>query len=205
MDGESETGQGAEVDRSSARWVTPALIVAVVATSFAAIFFRKAAPTHPLVSACIRLTISSALLAPSLFRAIDRGDITGRMAWYAAGAGILYGVHFGAWVWSLEMTTVAASVTIVTATPLLLAIVGVVTGKDRPDGRLWAAIALAMVGLSLIGGYDILVTSARALLGDGLAFVGAAAMAGYLLIGRKLGDELQIGRASCRERVCVGV
>jgi drug/metabolite transporter (DMT)-like permease len=181
-----------ETQEASTALVTPALVVAVIAISFAAIFFRKAAPTHPLVSACIRLTIASALLAPFLFRAWDRGEITARMAWYAAGAGVLYGVHFGAWVWSLEMTTVAASVTIVTATPLLLAIVAVVTGTDKPDARLWISIGLAAVGLSLIGGYDVLVTSTEALIGDGLALLGAAAMAGYLLIGRRLGDELHV-------------
>ncbi|MFW5966721.1 MAG: DMT family transporter [Persicimonas sp.] len=174
------------------RWVPLALIVAVVAISFAAIFFRKAAPTHPLASAAIRLAVAATVLLPFTARGFRRGTFGGRAAVFAAIAGLFYGVHFGAWVWSLELTTVAASVTIVTATPLLLGIVGVVTGRDRPTGRLWISIGLAAVGLLLVGGYDAFAVSQSALLGDGLALLGAAAMAGYLLVARALGEELDI-------------
>ena len=60
-----------------------------------------------------------------------------------------YAVHFGAWVSSLTMTTVASSVTLVTATPLMLALVGWFTGKDKPSARLWIAIGVACVGLAV--------------------------------------------------------
>jgi drug/metabolite transporter (DMT)-like permease len=110
---------------------------------------------------------------------------------HAVAAGLAYAVHFGAWVTSLGLTTVAASVTIVTATPLLLGIVALLTGRDRPDRRHWLAIALALAGLATIGGHDWGL-GASALAGDGLAALGAAAMACYLLLGRRLGGEMDV-------------
>lgn len=168
------------------KWVPAALVAGVTAISFAAIFFRSAAPTHPLAAAAIRLLVASVLLLPFVLRAWRRGAIDCSFLKHGAAAGVFYALHFGTWVWSLELTTVAASVTLVTATPLLLAVWGTLTGVDRPARRLWAALFMAAVGLSIIGGVD-LNHSPSALLGDVLAFAGAAAMAGYMLVVRRLG------------------
>jgi drug/metabolite transporter (DMT)-like permease len=131
------------------------------------------------------------LLSPFVVRAARRGSLPGRVVRGSLLAGLFYAVHFGAWVWSLALTTVAASVTLVTATPLLLAAAAVVTGRDRPTGRLWAALTLAAVGVTIIGGTD-LGRSPTALVGDGLALLGCAGMAGFLLIGRRLGRSLDV-------------
>lgn len=168
-----------------------ALLVAVTAISFAAIFFRKSSPTPPLVAAGIRLLIACALLAPMAIHSWKKGRSNRRLVRAGCTAGLFYGVHFGAWVWSLSLTTVAASVTLVTSTPLLLALAALVTGTDKPSRRLWTAVALATVGIIVIGGSDWNV-SATALLGDGLALLGAAAMAGYLLLARRLGKTLDV-------------
>ena len=163
--------------------VAAALLVAVTAISFAAIFFRKAQPTHPLTSSAIRLVIATALLLPFTVRGWRRGTLTRRQLRTGAIGGVLYGLHFGSWVWSLGLTTVAASVTLVTATPLLLAIIALLTGRDRPTPRLWLSLCVALCGVLLIGGHDF-GQGADALIGDGLALLGAAAMAGYLLLVR---------------------
>lgn len=168
-----------------------ALIVAVSAISFAAVFFRKAQPTHPLTSAAIRLSIASLVLAPWVVRGLRRSTLPRAHLRIACIGGLLYGLHFGAWVWSLGLTTVAASVTLVTATPLLLAIVALLTGTDRPNRRLWIALLLATVGVLLIGGYD-LGSSSDALLGDLLALIGAAAMAGYLVLVRGMPGAVDV-------------
>ena len=164
-----------------------ALGLGVVAISFAVILFREAQPTHPLVAAGIRLAVAAVVLAPITYRGFRRGALPGRVLRTALAAGVLYAFHFGLWVWSLELTTVAASVTLVTATPLVLATVALVTGADRPSRRTWAALGLACVGVATIGGFDVGATPG-ALLGDGLAFGGALAMAGYLVLVRRLGD-----------------
>jgi drug/metabolite transporter (DMT)-like permease len=168
-----------------------ALAIAIASISFAAVFFRLASPTHPLVVAGTRLAIAAVVLAIPTARALRAGRLSRRVVIAAMACGALYGVHFGTWVSSLAMTSVASSVTLVTATPLLLAILSFATGRDRPSRWQWIAIALALVGLSLIGWADLSL-SRDALLGDGLAFAGAAAMAFYLLIARSLGEDLDV-------------
>lgn len=163
-----------------------ALVLAVLALSFAAPLFRLAEPTPPLVKAGIRLGVAALLLAPFVWRARVRGRLPAPVLRAALGAGLLYALHFGAWVWSLSLTSVAASVTLVTATPLLLAIVGLITGRDPPTRRLWISLALAAVGVTIIGGHD-LGAAPSALTGDLLALLGAVGMAGYLVVVRRLG------------------
>jgi len=171
--------------------VPVALFVAVVAISFAASFFRKAMPTHPLVMAGLRLAVAAACLAPFTVRGLRRGTLRGRTLRSGLLAGVLYGVHFGAWVTSLTLTSVAASVTLVTTTPLLLGVVGWLTGRDRPERRLWVGLAVAASGLALIGGAD-LTRGMDNLAGDGAALLGMAAIAGYFLVGRSLGDRFDL-------------
>ncbi len=171
--------------------VPAALFVAVLAISFAASFFRKAMPTHPLIMAGLRLTVAAACLAPFTLRGLYRGTLKGRPLRGGLLAGVLYGVHFGAWVTSLTLTSVAASVTLVTTTPLLLGVVGWLTGRDRPDRRLWIGLAVAATGLALIGGTDLM-RGMDNLAGDGAALLGMAAIAGYFLVGRSLGDDFDL-------------
>lgn len=168
----------------------PALVVGVAAISFAAIFLKLAEPTHALTRAGWRLLLAAALLVPLVVRGWRRGRLRPVVKW-AVLAGGLYAVHFGAWIWSLDLTTVAASVTLVTATPLLLAVVGVISGRDRPEGRLWWSLALGAIGVAVVGGADLSL-SGRALAGDALALFGAVAIAGYLLLGRRLGPGLDV-------------
>ncbi|HJL15182.1 MAG TPA: DMT family transporter [Sandaracinaceae bacterium LLY-WYZ-13_1] len=174
-----------------ARRVPFALGAAIASISFAAIFIRLASPTHPLIVAGGRLAIAALLLAVPTVRGWRAGRLPPRVLTRAALCGLLYALHFGTWVTSLSLTSVASSVTLVTATPLLLALLSFATGKDRPEGRHWLSIGLAVVGLTLIGWAD-LSFGAEALLGDALAFAGAAAMAFYLLVVRGLGEDLDV-------------
>ena len=122
-----------------------ALVLAIVAISFAAIFFKAAHPTHPLIAAAVRLTIAASLMAPIAVWRLRRRSLALGFWRGAVLGGVCYAVHFGAWVWSLTLTSVAASVTLVTATPLVLGVLGACTGRDRPSGRLWLAVAGASV------------------------------------------------------------
>ncbi len=108
------------------------------------------------------------------------------MRWRGVLAGGFYGLHFGTWVWSIELTTVAASVTLVTATPILLVIYGWWSGRDRPTNALLTAITVSAIGMILIGGTDF-GSGWRPLVGDALALAGAGAMAAYMVTVRRLG------------------
>jgi len=180
---------------STARVKIPAiLVIGMMAIAFAAIFFKFASPTHPLVSSGWRLALASALLLPWLIRAKRRGDVNPDFVKTALGCGFFYAIHFGAWVWSLELTSVAASVSLVTATPLLLAIWGVLTRKDAPTGQLWVALAVSTLGVFVISTADSM-QAPGAMSGNLLAVLGAAGMAGYMLLVRRLGvfDVLAFG------------
>ncbi len=167
--------------------VFAALALAVTAMSFSAIFFRKAAPTHPLVAAGTRLAIATVLLAPLVVRARAAGRLPNATVRAAIWGGVAYAVHFGTWVTSLTLTTVAAAVTLVTATPVLLAFAGIFTKRDAPSRRHLGAMGLAAIGLVVIGGVDG--GRPEALAGDGLALMGAASMAVYMLLARNAARE----------------
>ncbi len=165
-----------------------ALAIGGIAIGFAAIFFRLAAPTDPLLASALRLAIAGLVLSPISLRAVRDGRLTPRATKTALLGGVLYAVHFGAWVASLERTTVAASVTIVTATPLLLAGIAFARGRDRPSRATVVACVVAAVGAAIIGVADATETGFGAVSGDALALLGAVAMAVYLLVVRELGS-----------------
>jgi len=101
----------------------------------------------------------------------------------SAVAGLFLAGHFAAWLPSLHLTTVAASTALVTTTPVWTALAARLSGV-RLAGSVWAGLVLAVVGVALIAGVDVTV-SPRALLGDGLALLGAVAASGYMLAGAR--------------------
>ncbi len=163
----------------------------MLALSTAAPFFRQAEPTHPMASAAFRLAVAFVCLLPFLLRAVVTRRPPRRFWTHAAVAGVFYALHFGTWVTSLTMTSVAASVTLVTATPLILAVWAVFRKIDRPTPRTWTALAISAVGMAVIGGHDLGLSPTHAV-GDLLAVAGAFSMAGYLLVARRLGPDLDV-------------
>jgi drug/metabolite transporter (DMT)-like permease len=103
-------------------------------------------------------------------------------------AGLFLAGHFAAWLPSLSMTTVAASIALVTTTPIWTALVASISGV-RLGARVWWGLVLAVVGAALIAGVDVTV-SLRALAGDGLATLGALCAAGYVLAGARARQRL---------------
>lgn len=161
--------------------VAGAIAVAVVAISFAAIFMRLA-EAPGVVVAFWRLAFASLLLLPFTLRGLRRTPPTRASLAPALLAGVLLGVHFATWLSSLEYTTVAASVTLVTTTPLWVALLAW-AGGARPRRGALVGVGVAVVGGALIGFGDLHGGSAP-LRGDLLALVGAVSAAAYFLLGR---------------------
>ena len=158
--------------------------VAVLAVSSSAVLVRWA-DASPVALAFWRTLGGAVILAPAAVRSPVRPS--GRQ-WPAIGvAGLALGIHFSAWLASLELTSVAASVTLVSTAPIFIAGALAIGGRG-PGRRTWSAIGLAVLGTLVIAGGDALGGwgDGSALLGDGLALVGAATMAVYLLIGDRL-------------------
>ncbi|MEJ2666028.1 MAG: DMT family transporter [Deinococcales bacterium] len=164
--------------------VSLVLAAAVAAVSLAAIFIRLAAAPG-IVVAVGRMVFASVLMAPLTLRGLARTPIRGRSRAFTLAAGVLLGVHFGAWITSLSFTSVAASVTLVNTVPLWVALFAwLFTGKS-PSFSVLIGVVMAVGGAAIIG-FGGLGGGTAPLVGDGLALLGAAAVAGYLLLGRQV-------------------
>jgi len=106
----------------------------------------------------------------------------------SAVAGLFLAAHFAAWLPSLNMTTVAASIALVTTTPIWTALAARIAGVQLP-AAVWWGLVLAVLGAGLIAGVDVTV-SWRAVAGDGLALLGAVAAGGYVLAGARARERL---------------
>lgn len=163
--------------------------VAAVAISFAAIFIRfaQAEGVRALPIAAWRLTFASAVLLPYAW-ASRRAEIrryTGREWRLLLAAGAFLATHFALWIVSLEHTSVASSVVLVTTGPVWSGIGSWLILRERPSRSLAAGIVLALVGTVVVGWVD-LSRGGGHLLGDALALAGAVMMASYLMVGRKV-------------------
>jgi drug/metabolite transporter (DMT)-like permease len=103
-------------------------------------------------------------------------------------AGLFLAAHFAAWLPSLKMTSVAASIALVTTTPIWTALAARISGVRLP-AAVWWGLSLAVIGAALIAGVDFTV-SREAVQGDGLALLGAMAAGGYVLAGARARQRL---------------
>lgn len=110
-----------------------------------------------------------------------RRDLSLRGVLIAAGAGVALALHFGTWVPSLTMTSVASATALVCAQPIFAGLIALWLGRRLPRVA-WAGIVVAALGTALVAGADLSV-SARALCGDLLALAGGFAAAVYVTIG----------------------
>jgi drug/metabolite transporter (DMT)-like permease len=191
--------------------VSPVLIIAlgILAVSTASIFIRFAQDYAPsIVIAAYRLTFASLVLGPIAWvrhraelRALTRLDLALGLL-----SGIFLAIHFATWITSLEYTSVASSVVIVTTTPLWVALLSPLVLRES-IGR---GVAIGLI-LSLVGGVTVALSESCTLagprfacpglgtlfqtasaLGNILALLGAFSAAGYILIGRSLRAKLSL-------------
>ena len=189
----------------------PAAVIplGILAVSTASVLIRYAQQeASSLTIAASRLVLAVIFLAPYLalrhreeFKVLTGPDL--RLALFS---GVMLAVHFGTWISSLEYTTVASSVVLVSTTPLWVAgLAPLLLDEDISRG------ILAGMGLALLGGLIVVVSDAEggltlgalrslgaglrsggALWGDLLALFGALSGAAYLMIGRHLRDKFSL-------------
>jgi drug/metabolite transporter (DMT)-like permease len=162
------------------------LVVGCVAISFSPILVRVA-HVPALALAFWRCLAGALLLAPFALRSRRR---QARLSWREAGwlaiSGSCLALHFALWNASLALTTVASSTVLVACSPLFVGLAAGPLLGEPPSRHGWAGIGLTIAGGALIalgdaGAVDL---GPRALLGDAMAFAGAAAIGAYFLIGR---------------------
>src|SRR5262245_19428926 len=167
--------------------------------STASILIRwlQAAGVPSLSIAAWRLALAALILAP-LVLAGHRAELArlGKREWLlAAAAGAFLAAHFAAWILSLEYTTVASSVALVTTNPIWIGVASWLLFRERLPRLMVLAIALAIAGSAVVfladGGEAAPGGSAPAL-GNLLALVGSLTICGYLLIGRGLRRSISL-------------
>jgi len=179
-----------------------AIIIAILAVSTASIFIRFAQRDAPsLVIAALRLTFASLALAPiALTRYRDELWVLTRGEWLLGLlSGVFLAIHFATWITSLEFTSVASSVVLVSTGPLWVALLSPIFLKESLSKTVLVGMFLALVGGTIIGLSDSCQLKSslicppfseflqgEAFLGNILALAGAWAVAGYLMIGRRL-------------------
>src|SRR5439155_7879163 len=146
-----------------------------------------------LVIAFYRNALSAAVVLPValLVRRDELRRLTRRQVGLAALSGAILAAHFALWIPSVQYTTVAASVTLVTASPIFVAAGARAFLGERVERTTMAGILIGVAGGAVISGGDVGV-SGRAVAGDLLAIGGAAAAAGYFLVGRHLRQDLSL-------------
>lgn len=191
--------------------ISPLIVISfgILAVSTASIFIRYAQESVPsLVIAAWRLTIASLVLAPIAYsrQRTELSSLKAKEWGLALAAGVFLALHFATWISSLEYTTVASSVVLVTTTPLWVALLAPFTIKEPITRLILLGMLLALVGGVIIGLSDACqVATGRlacpplsdfirgsAFFGDILAVTGAVMAAGYVIIGRRLRSSMSL-------------
>ena len=185
------------------------LIVGILAVSTASILIRLAqreAPSY--VIAAGRLTLSAVILLPFAARNLknDVWKISRKNVSLLGLAGLFLGLHFATWITSLEYTSVASSVVIVTTAPLWVALFSPIFLKEKITRWILLGLGVSLVGSVIVGlnsacaltsgkviCQPILATGSREMVsGNLLALAGAFFSAGYLIIGRRVRNSLNL-------------
>ncbi len=184
-------------------------LVGILAVSTATIFIRlaQAAGGPSLLIAAGRMLVAAVALLPVALW-LDRErlrHVRRREAGLAVLSGLFLAAHFASWITSLELTSVASSVVLVTTTPLWVSLASTLMLREPPKAGTLLAMLVALTGTvvvalsevcSLAGGLSCdpqaLALGGPALRGDGLALLGAWLVSGYFLIGRSLRPRMPL-------------
>jgi len=173
-----------------------ALVLGIVAVSSGSIFARFAQADAPsLAIAAFRLSLATLFLLPAAWLRYRRElrDLPAREWGWLLLSGLFLAVHFATWITSLEYTSVASSVALVSTSPLWVALIAWIAWREPMKASLLAGLGLALAGSAVISVAEAQASiSARPFLGNALALSGALAVSGYWLIGRRLRRHLPL-------------
>lgn len=170
-----------------------ALLVGVLTVSTGAIFARLASDAPALVIAAYRVGLASLVIVPLAWLRVRHEllSLSRRDLGLASLSGLFLAMHFGAWISSLNYTSVANSVVLVNTNPLWVGLLTPLVTKERMQPGVVIGIILSVSGGVIIGVGDFS-GGDNALWGDALALVGSWCAAGYLLLGRSLRRRLSL-------------
>ena len=185
-----------ELKRAQRMPARVALIVGIITVSSGSVFIRFAQADAPsLAIAAYRLGLAALLLLPVAWLRYRNEIAALELAdWFwALASGIFLAIHFATWITSLEYTSVASSVALVSTSPLWVALFAWIAWREPLNPSLLSGLGLALAGSIAISFAEAQAAiSARPFLGNALALAGALAVGGYWLIGRKLRQRISL-------------
>ena len=172
---------------------TWSLFIGILAVSTASIFIRYAQGSLPSsLIAAGRLGFATLILAPfSAVQAVkDYTELSRSKRLHVVLAGIFLGFHFVVWIRSLEMTTVASSVILVTTTPVWVAMFSPLLLKEKIERSVALGLVVALCGIVILFWGPSLFADKpsdgiQSWMGNLLALCGAWMAAAYTIAGRK--------------------
>lgn len=175
--------------RPAPGWVLAASLLGI---SFAGPL-TKLSNAEPLAIAAWRLFFSLGIVAAALVLTGEWRDwkrLTIRDAFLAVAAGVSLALHFWAWIASIDLTTIAASVTLVSLQPVFIVAISAVFLRETPTRRQLIGILIAVLGAIVIAAPDWRASGGstvnNAMFGNLLASSAAVTAAIYYTIGRHL-------------------
>ncbi|MBE3595116.1 MAG: DMT family transporter [Candidatus Carbobacillus altaicus] len=174
-------------------WIVVCLAVFFISTS--AIWVRLSV-SSPAVTAMYRLFFAVVFMLPYVHR--KRAELLrsfrslGRRDWFLLVlSGICLAVHFELWFLSLEFTSIASSVVLVTLQPLFTFVGVMLVFKERLRPLMWVGGTVAIIGAMMISWGDFAL-SARAFIGDMMALLAAFFISVYFMIGQGVRARLSV-------------
>jgi drug/metabolite transporter (DMT)-like permease len=143
--------------------------------------------TPPVLRASWRLWATSIVLLPGFIaqlRCVEKEAYNFRTASLISLSGFALAIHFAAWTWSLDHTSLAHSLLFVTSHPIVI-VSAMLVMERKVDFLLITGASLGFMGagLALLDASD---SGSVTYAGDAAAFLGAVAGAAYLAVGRIL-------------------
>lgn len=191
---------------STPRWVWGLLVAAVFGVSSAGALFQHVDAVPPLLRASWRLQLTSIVLLPLFLyqlQTIEKDvavEFKTKRTWTLLSlSGLALAAHFGAWVASLDETTLTHSLLFVTAHPLVIVVGMLLFASQIEAVRLPYRMETAGALICFVGAAITLMDTGSSqgdqtatVFGDMLAFGGAVFVVGYIVVGRILRTWLPI-------------
>ena len=100
-------------------------------------------------------------------------------------SGLFLALHFGLWIYSLSLTSIASATVLVNVHPVFVLGAGILFLKERITWQALLYVGIALAGTTILSAGDFRIDT-NTFRGDFFALLGAVSLAGYLIIGRKL-------------------
>jgi drug/metabolite transporter (DMT)-like permease len=164
-----------------------AVVIGVISVSTSAVLVKLADQAPAAIIANYRLLFAVLIMSPVvLLKYRDEFRLVEKRDWiFSVLAGIFLALHFILWFESLNYTSVASSVVLVTLQPIFAFLGTYFFFKERFSPGAVISMLIALLGSFIISWGDFQI-SGMALLGDILALFGAITVTVYFLFGQRV-------------------